>query len=157
MPLDQLEQLITNLSRFSFEEEQNIIIEENKDVLADLQAEQWGSTSKDYAGREIKLLDNPGGRYRPFTIQKKLSEGSGLGRVTNRITLFQTGALYRQLFVTITTQKFFLKSTVPYFSKLMKRTGDVTGLDVDHRRTFAETYVVPGMREALERKTGLTF
>lgn len=159
MPLDQLEKLINNLSQFSFEAEQTKIIEENKDVLADLQAEQWGSISKDYADRDIKLLDNPqyDGGYRPFTIKKKKTEGTGLGRVTNRITLFQTGALYRELFTTITSGKYLLSSEVPYFKKLMKRTGDVTGLDEERRLKFAESYVLPGVKEVLKQKTGLIF
>lgn len=157
MPADHLKQLADNLRRFDLEKEQTAIIEKNKDVLADLQAEQWGETSKDYAGRDIKLLDNPGGAYRPFTIAKKRSEGIGLGAVTSRITLFQTGALYRQLFTTITGGKFFLKSTVPYFGKLMKRTGDVTGLDNERTEKFFETYTRPGVKKALKEKVGLEF
>lgn len=157
MPLYNLEQLINNIQQFDLVTEQNKIIEEHKDVLADLQAEQWGSKSKDYAGRDIKLLDNPGGGYRPFTIEKKRTEGFGLGAVTNRITLFQTGELYRSLFATITSSKFFLSSDVFYFKKLMKRTGDVTGLDHDERLKFAETYVRPGIKEVLKQKTGLSF
>ena len=157
MPVDNLKHLADSLRRFDLEKEQTKIIEEHKDVLADLQADQWGELSKDYAGRDIKLLDNPGGVYRPFTIQKKRSEGRGLGSVTDRVTLFQTGALYRELFVTIASGKFSLSSSVPYFKKLMNRTGDVTGLDKDHRLEFAETYVRPGVKQALKQQTGLKF
>ena len=155
--LDNLQTLIRNLRTFDLAKEQEQIVVENKDALADLQAEQWGETSKDYAGRDIKLLDNPGGTYRPFTIEKKKSEGIGLGSVTNRITLFQTGALYKELFATISNGKFKLTSSVPYFNTLMRRTGDVTGLDYDQRLKFAETFVRPGIKTALKEKVGISF
>jgi hypothetical protein len=158
MPLDNLEHLITALQTLDVQKEQDAIIEAHKKSLADLQAEQWGSTSKDYAGRDIRLLDNVefDGGYRPFTIKKKTEEGFGLGRITDRITLFQTGTLYKNLFATITAGKFFLTSDVPYFKKLMRRTGDVTGLDADKRLEFAEAFVRPGMAAIIKEKTGLT-
>jgi hypothetical protein len=159
MPADHLKQIADNLKRFNLQDEENTIIEKNKDVLADLQAEQWGGTSKDYAGREIKLLDNSefGGGYKPFTIEKKKTEGAGLGRITDRITLFQTGALYKELFVTITGGKFFFTSHVPYFTTLMKRTGDVTGLSGEQSEKFFDNYTRPGVQKALTEKVGIGF
>jgi hypothetical protein len=157
MPLDHLAMLIENLQRFDLAAEQEKIIEEHKDVLADLQAEQWGERSVDNMDRSIKLLDNVSGVYRPFTIEKKQREGIGLGSVISRITLFQTGELYKELFTTITNGKFFLSSSVPYFKKLMRRTGDVTGLDYEQRLKFAETYTRPGIRKVLKEKIGITF
>ena len=158
MPLEHLNTLINNLEQFDLAKEQEIIIEDNKDVLADLQAEQWGSTSKDYAGRDIKLLDNPqyGEGYRPFTIEKKKREGVGLGSVTNRVTNYQTGELFRLMKTNINAGKFFFTSDVPYFKSLMRREGDPTGLDHDQRLKFAETYVRPGINAVLKEKTGLT-
>jgi hypothetical protein len=157
MPTNNLERLITNLQRFDLAAEQDKIIEDHKDVLADLQAEQWGERSVDNMDRPIKLLDNVKGVYRPFTIEKKNREGIGLGSVTSRITLFQTGELYKELFATVSNGKFFLSSSVPYFKKLMRRTGDVTGLDYDQRLKFAETYTRPGIRQVLKEKVGISF
>jgi hypothetical protein len=157
MPLEQLQTLVRNLQQFDLATEQNKIIEDNKDVLADLQAEQWASTSKDYAGREIRLLDNAGGGYRPFTIQQKRLFGVGLGRITDRVTNYQTGELFRQMKTNIANGKFFFTSGVPYFKTLMKREGDPTGLDSEQRLKFAESYVQPGIKVVLKEKTGLTF
>jgi hypothetical protein len=157
MPTNNLERLITNLQRFDLATEQEKIIEDHKDVLADLQAEQWGSTSKDYAGRDIKLLDNPGGAYRPFTVKQKRLFGVGLGSITDRITNYSTGKLFALLKANIQGGKFFFTSDVPYFKSLMRREGDPTGLDHDQRLKFAETYTRPGIRQVLKEKVGISF
>lgn len=151
--LQDLERFVENFGRFDWEAEQLKIIEENKYRLERLQAVQW-SNSSDKEGKEVRLRDNElfGFGYSPVTIRLKKKYGVGLGRVTDHVTLFQTGALYREIFATITRVEFKLSSRVPYFTGLMLRTGDVTGLNLEMRTKFAEQIVLPSILRVYSEK-----
>lgn len=155
MPLNNLVNLISNLERFSFEKEQQKVIEDNEQILADLQAEQWAE-SRDSTGEKIRLLDNPeyGYGYRPFTIEHKIRYGGGLGSITSRVTLFQTGELYSSLFFKVESGMFFLNSKQDYFSSLMQRT-EADGLDYEQRLKFAESVLMPEIKKVFKQITGL--
>lgn len=63
-------------------------IENTSGAISDLNAEQMSKGIKS-DGNEITPP------YSLFTIIEKLRAGTGLGKVTDRVTLFQTGAFYR--------------------------------------------------------------
>lgn len=147
----QLDTLINNLSAFDFQQEQEHIITDNKERLADLQAQQF-AMGKDSKGQPIELIDNPqyGYGYRPYTIFKKQTEGVGLGKITSFVSLYGKGTLYKELNVTIANNTFEIASKVPYWSTLMARTQEDTNkLSADSRRFFAEGYVLPGIEQRL--------
>lgn len=153
MALTDLESLITNLEAFDFAKEQHDIVEANKDVLADLQAEQL---ARGRDRNDAPLILDGVAAYSPFTVRYKKEFGRGLGAVTDRVTFFMHGTLYKELFATIRPKTFIMESRVPYFGKLLERAGEnAVGLAPDERLKFAETYVIPGIDAALFSKTGL--
>lgn len=144
--LDHLQRKIKALETFNFKSETLAVITEHKDKLADLQAEQLaqGLNSK---GEKI------GPEYRPFTIQKKKSEGVGLGRVTDRVTFFQTGELYRKLRAEIRVSAFAIKADSFKFDKMIKRSGvNTVGLNDDSREKFILGVTRPGILKAYKQK-----
>ena len=150
--LADLENTIEKLQAFSFGQELENIVVTHKDDLKVLQRAQWGEESKDRFGNEITLN---GRGYSPYTVTLKQLYGVGLGRVTDRVTNYQTGALYNNLYATVQNGEFELKSNVPYFDELMQREGDANGLDEDYRRIFGEEITLPEIKRIFKEKTGL--
>lgn len=152
MPTHQLKQFITALATFDFAATQERAIATNLEPLVQYQVEQFAS-GKDAEGEPI-LLEGNG--YNPFYADKKRKYGIGLGRVTDRVTLFLTGALYKETFASITSGKVLFSSRVPYWPELISRTGDVTGLNEENRKDFAYSFLLPFVSRELHRATGLS-
>lgn len=153
MALDQLQQFINSLDAFDFESSLSSVIVTNKDVISDKVAEQLGSTSLDGDGNQV-LLD--GGGYADATIRYKQDFGQGLGAITDRVTLYQTGELYRMINTEVVVDEVNTMSNVPYYDELMQRTGEqVMKLNESNRLEFAQEYVMPAFAEDLMNKTGL--
>lgn len=142
---------IQSLSAFDFAGAQRTAISENTEVLADMQTEQF-ATGKDKEGEEI-LLEGNG--YAFGTVVFKRLFGRGLGAVIDHVTLFQTGELYRQTFAEINMDKVTFSSRVPYWAELIQRTGDVTGINKENAREFANGFVLPFVNNQLKKQTGL--
>lgn len=152
MPTHQLKQFITALETFDFAASQERAVAENTDALAQYQVEQF-SSGKDAENNPITLEGNG---YNPFYADKKRKYGVGLGRVTDRVTLFLTGALYKETFASIASSKVTFSSRVPYWPELLRRTGDVTGLNEENRKDFAYSFLLPFVSKELKSKTGLS-
>jgi len=150
MPLPNFKRQIDALAAFDFGSAQKQSIEHNKEVLLNMQAEQFAK-GVDKDDNEI-LLEGRG--YAFSTIISKRLFGRGLGAVVMHVTLFQTGALYKQLFISIVGSKFSFSSRVSYFGELMMRTGDVTGINYENRLEFAEQFVIPFVSKELQATTG---
>jgi hypothetical protein len=149
-----LDNLINRLDAFDFEAEQQLVVHENLDQLSELQKKQFAE-SKDANGQPIELKDNAkyGFGYRPFTIEQKKLYGIGLGRVTDRVTLYMSGDLFNEMFARIQGNTYEVASHVPYWSTLTNRLQkEATQLSEDNRRFFGETYVIPGVENALKEK-----
>ena len=154
MSLQQLKSVIDKLEAFDFAGEQERIVSDHRNVIADMQAEQL-ALGKNSKGEDI-TLDGRG--YTPFTIQEKKAKGVGLGKITSRITWFMTGALYGSLYAEVSAHKFYIKSNSFKFDKLVKRSGAKTiGLNETLRRRFAEDIALPEIRKVFISKTGLKF
>ena len=153
MALNGIRQLIDNLEAFSFEASLSSIIAENKDLISDRVADQIGRKSLDGDGEMITL---DGSEYSDFTIRYKQEHGKGLGAVTDRVTLYQTGELYRMIETEVTIDDVTTMSNVPYYDELMERTGpQVMKLNETNRLEFAQEIVMPAFSEEFKEKTGL--
>lgn len=144
--LTNLRNKINALRSFDFDKEQRTIIDANKDKLADLQAEQLAQGLKSDGSRIT-----PG--YSAFTIQDKKANGTGLGAVTDRVTFFKTGELYRKLRADIQGSTFAIRADTFKFHKAIDRSGvNVVGLSRDSKEKFVLTYTRPGLLKAYEQK-----
>ena len=153
MALNHLQTLINDLQQFDYGEALQTIVADNTQAYEDMQAEQM-AMGKDVNGDPITLDGNP--EYQPATIEHKKRFGQGLGTVTDRVTRYQTGALYRELFAKVTEGQVFLSSSVDYWDSLLQRIGSKgTGLDPEMRLRFAEQITIPRFRKMFYEKTGL--
>lgn len=142
---------IQSLSAFDFAASQRAAIVSNTEVLSDLQTEQF-SQGTDKQGKKI-LLEGQG--YAFSTIAYKRLFGRNLGAIVTRVTLFQSGMLYRNTFASINGDSVLFSSNVPYWGELLSRTGDITGLDRERAMEFANGFVLPYVGKQLYQKTGL--
>ncbi len=153
MALNGLKKIMEDLEAFNFEVSLSSIIAENKDLISDKVADQIGRTGLDGNGDRITL---DGGEYTDFTVRYKQEHGKGLGAVTDRVTLYQTGELYRMIETEVTIDEVTTLSNVPYYDELMERTGEqVMKLNESSRLEFAQEIVIPAFAEDLKEKTGL--
>ena len=137
-----LENKINKLKQFSFEREAREIVEQNRELIADLQATQLFSGLNE-KGEKIYP------EYAPFTIQEKIKKG----QVYSRVTYNDTGELYKSLFTLVSGKKFSIKSESFKFAKMIKRSGVRTiGLNLESRREFIESVTRPEMRRRYKEK-----
>lgn len=153
MPLDGLRDLIDNLTAFDFGREMETIVSEHTEDITELLKIQL-ATGKDGDGEPVTLDGNP--EYTPFTMDIKEKYGQGLGAVTDRITTYMTGDLYRSLKTKAEGRVFETEASVPYFDEVIGRTGDqIMELGEDGRRKFAEEITLPAIADVLYAKTEL--
>jgi len=153
MALDQLQQFISDLDAFDFEASMSGVILDNKDIISDMVAAQLGSTSLDGNNNPV-LLDGSG--YADSTIRYKQEHGQGLGAITDRVTLYQTGELYKMIDTEVVVDEVQTMSDVPYYDELMQRTGeDVMKLNETNRIDFATEILMPAFSQEFLEKTGL--
>jgi hypothetical protein len=148
MALDDFKSRVDALKAFDFGDELEGIVERNKSTIADLQAEQWAK-GKRSDGNDI----NP--QYSPFTIAYKKQFGVGLGRITDHVTFYQTGELYKSLYAAVNNRQFSIESDNFKFDKAKKRSGEkIVGLNQESKVTFAENITLPEIKKVLKDKTG---
>lgn len=148
--LDNLQTLITAIKTYDFGNEMEKVIVDNKDALADLQAEQWAK-GQDIYGKPIQ----PG--YAPFTIEKK-KKNTGLAAVTDHVTHFETGELYRSLEGKVQNKEYSIESPSFKLKAVEKRSDtNVVGLTDESKERFAEEITIPGVRKSFKAATGLSF
>ena len=87
--------------------------EKTEEVLLDAVAEQM---SKGMTGDDKPIVSPYTGNayYAPSTVRYKKERGVGLGAVTDRITLFQTGRHYKGLYTRISGNAVVIGSNVQY-------------------------------------------
>lgn len=151
--LNRISSIIAGLRQFNYTGEYENVISSNMDAYADLSAEQMAQ-AKDVNGDEITLDGVPS--YQPVTIVHKKRFGSGLGAITDRVTRYQSGTLYKELFAQVTSGQVILSARVDYWDKLLDRTGPQgTGLDPEMRARFSEEVIVPAFKKVFSEKTGI--
>lgn len=129
------------------------ILKSNEGIMEDLMTEQL---SKGFRSDGTPILPD----YAPLTVELK-SGRPGLAGVTDRVTLYDTGNHYSELFARIEGQTYEIGSTVEYSAKLEKkystRKGSIYGLNEDSRDELAESHLRPEWEESIEKQTGLKF
>jgi len=145
--MQTIQEHLAKLRGFNFQDELQVIIEDNKERVADLQADQLSQGLRN-DGRQI----NP--QYTKYTVAAKQQFGVGLGAVTDRVTFYDTGELYKSLRVKVTPTTFTIQSDNFKFDKMIKRSGKETvGLSKDYCDMFVQSYTKPiiarRMREVL--------
>jgi hypothetical protein len=151
MALTELKNTIARLKAFDFHEELQTVVEENREVIADLQAEQLAKGVKS-DGNEI----NP--PYSPFTVEQKQKHGVGLGRITDHVTFYDTGEMYSLMRAEVSGDQYEITNSSFKFDKMKKRSGErVVGLNDSSKRTFAEEITIPNIKKVFKQKTGLNF
>lgn len=145
MPLDNLYRKIEALEAFDIEKETIDIINKNEyyiTALLRLQLQQ-GLDSEDKPvtifGRDYykdsTIFDKEHGNYPP------------LGKQTEWITNYRTGAFYTSLFTVARGNTFKTESDVPYFEEILKRSGDVImKLNKEHLLQFSKEILIPQLR-----------
>jgi hypothetical protein len=143
--------LRNSLKSFNLQKEQYAILEENKDVISDLQAEVLAE-GKDRSGR---VRDD---FYSDFTVRYKQEFGQGLGKVTDRVTFYMTGAMYQSFFTYLSKRTYEVRSPLERWDKMIERIGKENyGLDYQRRMKYFEEVNKPRVIEILFVKTGLRF
>lgn len=93
--------------------------------------------------------------YHPFTIEMKKGK-PGLAGVTDRVTLYNTGAHYRDLYAQVQGEEIEFGSRNWKEEKLEKKYGKtIYGLTEDSTEELTEGYLRGDFIEAVEKITGL--
>lgn len=150
MPLNGLKSLINGLSSLDLEREQLLLIQQNRDELVLAQTEVLSE------GRDRTGQIRPDS-YRPMTIEEKAkSDIVGLGRVTDRVTFYMRGNLYRSLEARITAKTYRVESPLETFDKMINRIGPAYyGLDPKRINAFRNSFVITPLRRIIFERTGL--
>jgi hypothetical protein len=145
-PLSLVETLeAVNLSKIASES-----LEQHEETIADLNASQM-ATGRRSDGSEILPS------YADLTIELK-SQKSGLAGVTDRVTLFDQGDHYRQLYADVQGEKIEFGSKDPKSEKLQEKYGDkIYGLGPDAKEELVEGHLRGTWQEKVEAATGLKF
>jgi hypothetical protein len=149
MPLTGILNLVNNLRELDTQKEVQTIIERNGARINELQQEQLAAG----IGRSGRVRVD---EYRPLTKLIKRERGVGLGAVTDRVTFFMQGNLYRSLRTVFRGTTFRTESPLPTFQKMLDRIGeDDYGLSPDQCEEFATGITIPEFGKVLEQRTGL--
>lgn len=144
MPLDNLFRKIEALELFDIEKEIIDIINKNGYYITALLRLQL-QEGKDGNDEPVTVF----GRdfYADSTVFDKERHGVGLGKQTEFITNYKSGAFYMSL-VTITEGRFFkTESSLSYFNDILARSGDVImKLNKKHLLQFKEEILIPELR-----------
>lgn len=141
MPLQDLQYKIEVLKSFDIQEHIIDIINQSSNILSDLLAQQL-AIGKDGKGQNVTVFTRD--YYKDRTIFNKEHFGSGLGRITEYITNYMTGAFYREMFVRTQGTNFYIESRVPYFEKIIAQSGEIImELNDANLEFFSREIVVP--------------
>jgi len=146
MPLNNLRNRIQKLQKFNLESSVTAIINSNSDYLANLLSLQLAQ-GKDADNQNVTVFGRD--YYSDSTVFEKTRHGSGLGKVTDRITNYMSGAFYIGLKVFATDKKFIFTSNVPYFEDILTRSGThrIIELNEEHLNQFKQEILFPQLKQ----------
>lgn len=146
MPLNNLRNRIEKLQKFDLESSVTLIINKNSEYLADLLSIQLAQ-GKDADKQNVTVFGRD--YYSDRTVFEKERHGSGLGKVTDRITNYMSGAFYIGLKVTANNKNFVFTSNVPYFEDILKRSGThrIIELNEEHLSQFKQEILLPQLKQ----------
>lgn len=135
--LEQYEQLMEHLKNFDAKLTLEKIVESNREFLVQLLRDQMAE-GKDTTGKVRK------DKYSPAYILLKQKEGVGIGAITEHVTFYMKGDLYRSLFAEIGNGTYQILSLEHTYDKMLERVGvEKFGLSAENRLKFAEEVVIP--------------
>lgn len=113
-------------------------IDRNKDVLTNQQQDQF---NKGEDSKGMQFVPS----YALSTIKKKRSKG----QPTNRVTLKDTGDLYRSIEVETTTNEAIIKVNVEYFKYLVGKYDQniILGMQEEFLKEFMLEYTLPILKQ----------
>lgn len=124
------------------------VVSDTSESYSDLNAEQMSQGLR-ADGNEIIPS------YRPLTIRMKQLFGKGLGRVTDRVTLYNEGDFYRGIKTEVKGLRIETTSTDAKRQTLEDKYGDIFGLSPQFKQEYIEEYVRPFWSEIMQEQTGL--
>lgn len=156
MPLTNIRRRISAIidSKFDLQKETIDIINKNGNYINDLLRLQL-QEGKDSNNENIKVF----GRefYSDATVfDKEHGNYHPLGKQTEWITLFKTGAFYLSLVTFAEGRVFKTESTVSYFEDILAMSGEkVMKLNKQHLLEFTQEVLVPELKERYKLLNGL--
>lgn len=112
---------IRRIEAFDFKKHTIEIVEMNKEFLAELLRTQL---ERGLDGNNNAVTIRGVEKYAPFTIEKK-RKMSGLSRVTQWITNYDTGSFYSKIRPITDGHRLSFDSTVPYFQDIIAQSGGI--------------------------------
>jgi hypothetical protein len=144
--MDALE-LLENLQQFDVKATAVEALKENEEVMADLNATQL-SQGKRATGTEIRPP------YAPLTIEIKKTK-SGLAAITDRVTLYDTGSHYRNLYAEVKGDEIEYGSKDLKIDDLQKKYGAIYGLTKESKEDLIESHLEGDFLQKAHDATGL--
>jgi hypothetical protein len=119
-----------------------------EDALVSAVAEQM---SKGMTGRDEPIVSPYTGKiyYAPMTVQYKQENGSGIGKITEHITLFQTGNHYRGLYAALRGRNLEIGSTVQYDAAFNRANKELYQPGTQAGQDFINDQLEPAMWDEL--------
>lgn len=121
------------------------IIIDNEPFIVDMNAEvQLYEQGENAHGMSIADYQP----YRPLTIRIKEEKG----QPTNRVTLRDEGEFESSFFIEVGNESFTIKASDFKTEELVKKYGDIMGLNAEHRAELIWEYIYPEIMEKLKDK-----
>lgn len=140
------------LRDFDFQAETIKIINENGFFLIALLRTQLAE-GKDSQGKQVTVFGRP--FYADRTVFNKERHGAGLGKQTDWITNYMSGAFYSQLQVITEGKAFRIDSAVPYFDEILSRSGrTIMELNKKNTQQFTKEILIPQLKARLKLRMG---
>lgn len=145
MPLNNLFRKIDAISKFDIEKETIDIINENGWYITALLRLQL-QRGKDMNDEPVTIFGRD--YYSDRTIfDKEHGAYPPLGKFTSWITNYRTGQFYSTLVTSAQGRVFKTESSVPYFDKILQRSGDkIMKLSKEHLSQFSREILIPQLK-----------
>lgn len=154
MPLNNLFRKISALEAFDIEKETIDIINKNGYYVSALLRLQL-QEGKDANDEPVNIFGRD--YYSDRTIfDKEHGNYAPLGKQTEWITNYRTGAFYLSLHTVAQGRIFKTESDVPYFPDILKRSGDIImKLNNKHLNEFRNEIILPELRARWRAYSGI--
>lgn len=151
--------MISSLQAFDFGQELELIVEENKDMLANLQREQM-MEGRGADGEYIRPFYSEDPYFKTPEAAKLYAEWKQRSfpnpkRPLDVPNLYINGYFHRSIFAKVSGQEFILTTNVELGDKVFDEHPNAQGLNEEKRLHFAETITIPMISIKLKSKTGL--
>jgi hypothetical protein len=144
-----IQEMISRIQALNQQTEQiaTATVEQTKEDYLELNASQLAQ-GVDKNGDSITL---DGNGYTPYTKDLKEKYGQGIGAITDHVTLYMTGAMYKSETLGVQGRDILLNFNTDYSDELLGRTGDtVLGLNADSREDYIHGPFISALKPQIE-------